>query len=34
MKTDLDPWYTARERMVEAVVTDLYGSTEDEFLTE
>lgn len=34
MKTDLDPWYTARERMVGAVVADLYGSAEDEVLTE
>lgn len=30
----LDPWYEARALMVEAVVTDLYGSSGDEELTE
>lgn len=32
--TDLDPWYDARDRMVEAVVQDLYGSDDDDVLTE
>ncbi len=30
----LDPWYEARERMVDAVIADLYGSSSDELLTE
>lgn len=34
MKTDLQPWYIARDHMVEAVVSDLYGSREDDLLTE
>ncbi|MEX5260974.1 helicase-related protein [Kocuria sp. CPCC 205263] len=34
MKTDFDPWYTARERMVESVIADLHGSADDELLTE
>ncbi|WP_350274836.1 helicase-related protein [Kribbella sp. HUAS MG21] len=32
--TDLAPWYDARDRMVEAVVTDLYGGVGDETLSE
>ncbi|MEV0287213.1 helicase-related protein [Kribbella sp. NPDC050820] len=32
--TDLAPWYEARDRMVEAVVTDLYGGADDETLSE
>lgn len=31
---DLTPWYQAREKMVEAVVADLHGSTRDELLNE
>lgn len=31
---DLNPWYEARDRMVEAVVSDLYGGPEDETLDE
>jgi len=34
MMSKLDPWYEARERMVEAVISDLYGSSSDEQLTE
>lgn len=32
--TDLAPWYEARDRMVEAVVNDLYGGADDETLSE
>ncbi|WP_336724702.1 helicase-related protein [Cellulosimicrobium cellulans] len=31
---DLDPWYKARAKMVEAVVADLHGSEQDDSLTE
>lgn len=30
----LDPWYEARKRMVDAVVADLYGTSEDECIDE
>jgi hypothetical protein len=32
--TDLNPWYQARELMVDALITDLHGSEADELLTE
>ncbi|KGN30536.1 hypothetical protein N802_06885 [Knoellia sinensis KCTC 19936] len=32
--TDLNPWYAAREIMVDALVADLHGSEDDELLTE
>ncbi|GAA2199974.1 helicase-related protein [Sinomonas flava] len=32
--SDLSPWYTARQHMVDAVREDLYGSVDDEYLTE
>lgn len=30
----LDPWYEARKRMVDAVIADLYGTSEDELIDE
>ncbi|MFW6773197.1 helicase-related protein [Nocardioides sp. CPCC 205120] len=32
--SDLDAWYEARQRMVQAVVADLYGTSEDDELDE
>ena len=34
MRTDLRPWYTARQHMVDAVIEDLHGTERDEILSE